>query len=101
MNITETILSVLFNIVITIVQILFYPIDLAINVFIPNLTLAFSAIANLITVMFSYIAYAISLTGITGLALTLIIAYTTFRLTLPINVWIAKLLFKWYKTVRP
>lgn len=101
MNFTETILAAIFEIVTTIVKIIFFPIDAAIDIFVPGLNTAFAAINSVLGVIFQYMAYAVSFSGISAFAVSLIIAYFTFKLTLPINIWIAKLIFKWYRQIRP
>lgn len=95
------ILTGIMNLIISLVSVLLTPIDLLIENALPGLDSAFSAIASIFIYASQGIGWAISLTGISSEAISLIILYYTFKLTVPLTVSTIKLALKWYNILKP
>lgn len=101
MNLIDFIIVGIFNIVSFIINIIFLPVNIIIATFLPDLNTAFASINTYLNLIFSYIGWAISVTGIPSLAIALVVLYTTFKLTLPMQVWLIKLGVHWYTALKP
>lgn len=88
-------------VILGLIHILLLPIDALISTFLPTLNVAFNSIADYLTIIFSVMGWVISLSGIPTVALTLLIAYYTFKLSLPIVVWGIKVIINWYDALKP
>ena len=77
------------------------PIDALISTYLPSLSTMFTSIASFLHTIFDGIGWAISFSGLSSFALTIIAAYWTFKLTVPIQVWAFKLFLHWYHTIKP
>ena len=97
----NAILTGIFNLVISLVDLILTPIDLAIEVALPSLDSAINGIGQLFALISNSLGWAISLTGISSQCITLIVAYYTFKLTLPITFSLIKSALAWYDKLKP
>ena len=77
-------LSGMINLVISLVNTIFTPIDNLITSLLPGLSDAFTAIGNFIAVCISGIGWVIDAVGIPSQLIALLVAYYTFKLTVPL-----------------
>ena len=82
------------------VSTLLAPIDLLIEYSLPDLSNALNSISSFLNLAFSSIGWAVSLLGIPAIALKLIVAYYSFKLTIPLAVSAVKLALKWYNSLK-
>lgn len=97
----NAILKGMMSLIISLVQLLLTPIDLAIGAALPDLSTAISSIGQYFNLALQNVGFAISLTGLSSTAISLIILYFTFKLTLPITFHTIKLAIKWYDKLKP
>ena len=97
----NAILKGIMSLIIGLVSLLLKPIDLAIQTALPDLSSGISAIGSFFALALQNIGFAISLTGLSSTALSLIILYFTFKLTVPITFATIKLAIKWYNKLKP
>lgn len=96
----NAILKGIMSLVIGLVNVLLTPIDLAIQSALPDLSSGISAIGSFFSLALHNIGFAISLTGLSSTAISLIILYFTFKLTIPITFSTIKLAIKWYNKLK-
>lgn len=96
----NTILKGIMSLVIGLVNVLLTPIDLAIEAALPDLSAGISAIGSYFSLALQNIGFAISITGLSSTAISLIILYYTFKLTIPITFATIKLAIKWYDKLK-
>ena len=84
----------------SLVSVLTAPIDAIISAALPDLSNALSAFGAALNVVGDSIGWVISLTGISSTAISLIITYYAFKLTVPILFSSIKAAIKWYKTLK-
>ena len=94
-------LSGIINLIISLVSTIFAPIDNLITSLVPNLSSAFTAIGNFIAICISGIGWVIDALGIPSQLVALLVAYYTFKLTVPMLVYVVKLAIKWYDKLKP
>ena len=94
-------LSGMINLVISLVNTIFTPIDNLITSLLPGLSDAFTAIGNFIAICISGIGWVIDAVGIPSQLIALLVAYYTFKLTVPLLVHAVKLAIKWYDKLKP
>lgn len=97
----NAILSGIMSLIIGLVQVLLTPIDLAISAVLPDLSSAFSAIGQFFALALQNIGFCISLTGLSSTAISIIVLYYTFKLTVPITFHVIKLAIAWYDKIKP
>lgn len=97
----NAILKGIMNLIIGLVGVLLSPIDLAIKTALPDLSSALSAVGSYFQLALQNVGFAVSLTGLSSTAISLIITYFTFKLTLPITFSVIKLAIKWYDKIKP
>lgn len=95
------IITAILWLIINLIKVILLPIDALISGVLPSLDSAFTAIASLLTTIGSAIGWAISLSGISTMAIGLIVAYYVFALTVPLSVWLIKLVVGWYDKLKP
>ena len=88
------------KLIVSLVSVLLTPIDNVISSALPDLSSAFTAIGNFLSLCTSSIGWVISLTGIPPQAISLIIMYFTFKLTIPIAFYFIKLALSWYNRLK-
>jgi len=97
----NSIFVAIFNIVAFLIHLILLPIDALISTYIPSLDDAFTSIASYLTIIFTNMGWVLSITGIPSGIIALVVAYTIFKLTLPINVWFLKLAVGWWNKLKP
>lgn len=97
----NAILTGIFNLVIGLVSIILAPIDLVITNLLPDLSNALDAVAQFFSVVAGGIGWAVSLTGLSASALSLIVAYFVFKLTAPMAFYMVKLAISWFRSLKP
>lgn len=97
----NAILTGIMNLIIGLVDVLLAPIDLAISAALPDLSSAISAVGSYFNLALQNIGFAVSLTGLSSTAISIIILYYTFKLTLPVTFAAIKLAIKWYDKIKP
>lgn len=90
----------LVNLIIGFISLLLTPIDNLILSLLPDLSHAFTAIGSYLNIIASSIGWAISLTGLSSSAISLIITYYIFKLTAPISFYLIKLAIAWYNKLK-
>lgn len=97
----NAILTGIMNLIIGLVDVLLAPIDLAISAALPDLSIAISTVGSYFNLALQNIGFVVSLTGLSSTAISIIILYYTFKLTLPITFSAIKLAIKWYDKIKP
>ncbi|WP_159740457.1 hypothetical protein [Erysipelothrix aquatica] len=97
----KAIINGIFSMVIGLVSILLSPIDAMIATVLPDLSNAMTAVGNLFTLIGNGVGWVISMIGLNDTVLALIVAYYTFKLTVPLGLWMTKLAVKWYNAIKP
>ena len=77
------------------------PIDALIQSNFPVLSDAINAVGTLLDFLSNSIVWAVNLSGLSASCISLIIAYYTFKLTLPLAISGIKLVVKWYNALKP
>ena len=93
-------LTGIFNVIIALVNIILAPIDLAIAAALPELDQALSSIGSMFDVVNSVVGFVISASGLSDVAIDLVIAYWVFALTVPLTFNSIKLAIKWYNNLK-
>lgn len=88
------------NLIIGFIALLLTPIDNLILSFLPDLSNAFTSIGSYLNVISQGLGWAISLTGLSSTALSLIVSYYVFKLTAPIGFYLIKLAIAWYNKLK-
>lgn len=97
----NALLTGIMNLIINLVGVLLKPIDLLIEQFLPDLSSAISAIGAFFNLATKYLGFAVSLTGLSSTALSIIVLYFVFKLSVPILVSALKTAIKWYDKLKP
>lgn len=90
----------LINLIIGFISLILTPIDNLILSFLPDLSNAFTSIGSYLSLIGSSIGWAISLSGLSSSAISLIIMYYVFKLTAPISFYLIKLAVAWYNKLK-
>lgn len=67
----------------------------------PELSTALGKFSDLIDYILSFFGYVIDLSGLSPFALSLIVSYMAFALTIPVAVWVVKVVVKWWHALVP
>lgn len=97
----NAILIGIINIILFLVNLILTPIDALISTLLPDLSNALTSVGVMFNYALSYIGFAIDMTGISDFAISLIVAYWTFKLTAPLSVSLIKTALNWYRTLKP
>ena len=97
----NNILNGIFDFVLYTVNVILFPINHFIEQSMPGLDSAMDYIGNFFTYIGNIIPFVISYFGLNQELLTLIVAYLTFKITLPITAFPFKLGIKWYNALKP
>lgn len=89
------------KLIISLVTLILTPIDNLIQTAVPDLSSAFTAIGNFLNVISSGLGWAISLTGLSSSAISLLVSYYVFTLTAPLLFYMIKLALSWYNRLKP
>ena len=96
----NAILTGIFNVIIALVNIILAPIDMAIAAALPELDEGLSAVADMFDVVNDVTGYVISASGLSDIAIDMVIAYWVFALTIPLTFRSIKLAIKWYNNLK-
>ena len=94
------ILNGIINLIMGLVNIVTAPIDALISQFLPDLSTAIGSVASFFNTISSSIGWVISLSGISSTAISLIVLYFTFKLTVPVLFSSIKAAIKWYNSLK-
>ena len=89
------------KLIVSLVTLILTPIDNLIQSTLPELSSALTAIGNFLNLIASGLGWAISLTGLSSSAISLIVAYYGFVLTAPMLFYMIKLALSWYNRLKP
>lgn len=93
--------SVLFKLVIALVNVILYPIDALIATALPNVSDALTGVGTAFQELCNYIPFAVSYFALKPWVWSLLVAYMTFKLTIPFAVHAIKLALDWYDKLKP
>lgn len=96
----NALLTGVFNVILSLVDVVLSPIDLLIKQFLPDLGTAISSIGGMFNIVGNVMGFIVSLTGLSSTALSLIVMYYTFKLTVPVLVSAVKQAIKWYNALK-
>lgn len=96
----NAIITGFFNVIISLVSVVMAPIDLIVQQFLPDLGNAVSAVGSMFSLVGNVMGFIVSLTGLSSTALSLIVMYYTFKLTVPLLVSALKQAIKWYNALK-
>lgn len=94
------ILMGVFKIIISLVNLLLVPIDNLIAQFLPGVNEAFTMVGNLVQQLCNIIPWVMSWMGVSTAVVSLLVAYLTFKMSVPIVVHTVKLAIKWYDKLK-
>ena len=97
----QFLLKGIISLIVSLVTLILTPIDNLIQSALPQLSSALTAVGNFLNVISSGIGWAISLTGLSSSAITLIVAYFVFKLSAPMLFYMIKLALSWYNRLKP
>lgn len=97
----NAILKGIISLIIGLVSLILNPIDNLILTALPDLSNALTAVGNFLNLISNGIGWAVSLTGLSNEALSLIVMYFTFKLTAPMLFYMIKLALSWYNKLKP
>lgn len=97
----NAILKGIISLIIGLVSLILTPIDNLILTALPDLSNALTAVGNFLNLISNGIGWAVSLTGLSNEALSLIVMYFTFKLTVPMLFYMIKLALSWYNKLKP
>lgn len=95
------ILSAIFELVIGLVNLLLSPIDSLITSNMPVLSNALDSINAVFDYIISVIGFAINASGLSDVAISLIVAYYVFVIGGTFSVSVVKLALRWYNALKP
>lgn len=93
--------SFILDMIISLISVILSPIDSLIASALPSVDSALSSIAGLFSYVSGVIGYVVDASGISDVALALIVSYWTFVLTSTISVAVVKQALSWYKALKP
>lgn len=97
----NAILQGIIGLIVGLVSLLLAPIDSLILSALPDLSNALTAFGNFLSLISNSIGWAISVTGLSNEALSLIALYFGFKLTAPMLFYMIKLALSWYNKLKP
>ena len=97
----QFLLKGIISLIVSLVTLILTPIDNLIQSALPQLSSALTGVGNFLNIIGSGIGWAISLTGLSSSAITLIVAYFVFKLTAPMLFYMIKLALSWYNRLKP
>lgn len=89
------------KLIVSLVSVILTPFDNLIQSALPQLSEAFTAIGSFLNIISSGLGWAISLTGLSSNAISLLVAYWVFTLTAPMLFYMIKLALAWYNRLKP
>lgn len=100
MILNSIIISIL-DIVTNLVSLIIAPINALIISYFPNLNTILSAIDDYLELTSSSFSYSLSLIMLSPTVWAIIIAFYVVRLTLPLSLYVIKLILNWYDKLKP
>jgi len=97
----NAILKGIFSLVISLVSLLLTPIDLAINAALPSVSDALTYVGNFFSYILGFFPWILSWFNMPSWFVTLVVAYWTFKLTVPLAIHTVKLALAWYDKIKP
>ena len=97
----NAILKGIFKLVISLVSLLLTPIDALINSALPSVATGLDYVSNFINYIMGFFPFIKSWFNLPTLFIELIIAYWTFKLTIPLAIHTVKLAISWYDKIKP
>lgn len=94
-------MTVIFKTLILIVNAVLTPIDWVISQYLPAVDSALTHVGSFLTLIMRYMGWAISVSGVSFYAISIIVAYFIFKLSVPIVIWFVKLAVNWYNYLKP
>ena len=76
------------------------PIDGLITATLPDLAVGIDAVGDMFAIVNNGVAFALDMSGLSDTAITLIISYFVFVLTVPLTFSSIKLALKWYNSLK-
>lgn len=93
-------LNAVISLILALVNMILLPIDAVISAALPSLSSALGSVGGLFDYLITTIAYVLDFSLLSDTAISLIVAYFTFMLTIPIAFSSIKLALKWYATLK-
>lgn len=84
-----------------IMNLILAPIDILIGNYLPSISEALTKINLLFEFISQSLSWVVSISGLSSYALSLIVLYFIFKLTVPLQVYIFKFILKWYRKLVP
>lgn len=97
----NAIISGIIKLIIGLVSLILTPIDTLIQSVLPDVSSALTSVGTFFNVISNSIGWAVSLTGLSSTALSIIVLYFTFKLTAPMLFYMIKLALSWYNKLKP
>lgn len=94
-------LTAFLNFIILFCKAILLPINTLIEQFLPDLSNMLSSVQPLFDTASQYLNWVISLSGLSTTAIQFIVLYFTFKLTVPLSVYVIKFVVKWYNALVP
>lgn len=96
----KRIISGIFKLIIGLINVLLAPIDSLISSALPDLAAGINAVGSFLSLCMQSIGWVLSVFAIPSGALSLLILYYGFKLTLPLAVSTIKLAIRWYDKLK-
>lgn len=93
-------LQMILDFVMFICNLILMPIDAIISSLIPDYVSLTSYINDYLVLASTYLGYLLDSCGFYSGTIILLVAALTFRLTLPLQIWVAKLAVRWYNALK-
>lgn len=97
----QALLSGIFKLIISLVNLLLFPIDSLISSVLPDVSSGLNAFNSLIDYVIDFIGYVVDMSGLSSIAINLIILYFTFIFASRPVIYVIKLAIKWYESLKP
>lgn len=91
----------LMTLIISLINLVLLPIDAIIISVLPDVSNALSSFGDLLELISTHLGWAVSFSGLSSNAISLIILYYGFKLTAPLLFYTIKLALKWYNRLKP
>lgn len=95
------ILKGIIGLIMGLVNVLLAPIDALIVQFLPDLSSAIGSVGKMFMYVFDFMGFIIDCTGLSSDAISLVVLFFTFKLTVPLAVSTIKTGVKWYQALKP
>lgn len=97
----NALLTGIFKIIISLVDVIMTPIDALITSSLPDVSSALTSIGALFKLITQSLGWGISVLGLSGTCLSLIVMYYVFKLTMPLMFSLIKSALAWYNRLKP